>query len=438
MKRKKYPKVLVVSHNVFSTTSSMGKTMAAFFNGWEREDIAQLYFHTESPNSNICKRYFRVTDFDIIEAIFKFKKPGTILDEHDIKMNTSSTRVDTGIKSDIYKAGKKRKPYMYFIRNLIWGTNKWKTKELIKWIDDFKPDIVFYVAGDYSFSIKIALEICKLESIPLVVFFGDDYYFCNTQRDSLLNWFNRKIYKDEFLKMFSYLNCFITASDKMQREYSKEFNKPGYAIMTSTKVSKMMIPSSNIKISYIGNLGFDRWKPLVEIGKCLKGMRQVLDVYSGENRKSIIEQLNTENGINFHEAVSSSEVKEIIKSSIIVIHVESMDRINREKTRYSMSTKIAESLGSGVCLFAYGPKDVSSIEYLVENDAACVVTNKYDLQSKLREILNCEELRTRYINNALQLANRRHNFDINTQLFYKIVTEACTRKVGNVYENITS
>lgn len=438
MKCKKYPKVLIVSHNVFSTTSSMGKTMAAFFNGWDRENIAQLYFHTESPNSNICKKYFRVTDFDIIEAIFKFKKPGTILDERDIKMNTSSTRVDIGIKSDIYKAGKKRKPYMYFIRNLIWGTNKWKTKELINWIDDFKPEVVFYASGDYSFSIKIALAICKLKSIPMVVFFGDDYYLCNTHKGSFLNWFNRKIYKGEFSKMFSYLSCFIAVSDKMQRKYSGVFNKPGYAILTSTEVRQMASSSNNIKISYIGNMGLDRWKPLVEIGKCLKNMGQVLDVYSDENRKRVIEQLNADNGIKFHGVVPSSEVKEIIKSSTIIIHVESMDRINREKTRYSMSTKIAESLGSGVCLFAYGPEDVSSIEYLVKNDVACVVTDKYDLQGKLREILNCGELRAKYIKNALRLANKRHNFDINTQLFYKIVTEACTRKVGNVNENITS
>lgn len=374
----------------------------------------------------------------MVDAIFKFKKPGKALNENDIKLNTSSSRVDTGIVADIYRVGRKRKPYMYFLRNLLWSTNKWKTKKLVKWIGGFKPDVVFYTAGDYSFSIKIALEICKLKNIPMVVFFSDDYYFCNTQKGSLLNWFNRKIYKDEFLNMFSYLSYFIAASDKMQREYSKEFNKPGYELMTSTNVNSMMSFSNNIKISYIGNMGLDRWKPLVEIGKCLKNMGQVLDVYSDENRKSVIEQLNAENGIKFHGVVPSSEVKEIIKSSTIIIHVESMDRINREKTRYSMSTKIAESLGSGVCLFAYGPEDVSSIEYLVKNDVACVVTDKYDLQGKLREILNCGELRAKYIKNALQLANKRHNFDINTQLFYKIVTEACTRKVGNVNENITS
>lgn len=64
MEGKKYPKVLVVSHNVFSTTSNMGKTMVAFFNSWDRENIAQLYFHTEVPNSDICKKFFRITDFD--------------------------------------------------------------------------------------------------------------------------------------------------------------------------------------------------------------------------------------------------------------------------------------------------------------------------------------------------------------------------------------
>lgn len=437
MNCKNYPKVLVVSHNVFSTTSNMGKTMSALFQGWSKENIAQLYFHTEIPNSDVCTNFFRVTDFEMVDAIFKNKKPGKLLDKSDIKLNTASSRVDTGLKADIYIAGSKRKPYMYFIRNLIWGTNKWKTKEIINWIDSFNPNIVFYAAGDYIFSMKIAIEICKYKNIPLVVFFGDDYYFCNTQK-GLINWYNRKVYKDEFAKLFSYLKYFIAASDKMQKKYSEVFNKPGYAIMTSTNIFNVDNSYNDMRISYIGNLGLDRWKSLVEIGRCLKQIGRVLDVYSGEKTQSIISKLNYENGIKFHEGVSSSEVKKIIKSSTIIIHVESMEEINREKTRYSMSTKIAESLGSGVCLFAYGPEDVSSIEYLAENDAACIVTKKEDLHNKLQEIINNEQLRKKYINSALQLAAKRHDFCTNTQLFYKIVTKTCSSKEGSVYENFTS
>ena len=60
------PKVLVVSHNVFSSLSNMGKTLSVFFDDWDSDSIAQLYFHSEVPYSNICNHYFRVTDWTLL------------------------------------------------------------------------------------------------------------------------------------------------------------------------------------------------------------------------------------------------------------------------------------------------------------------------------------------------------------------------------------
>ncbi|ASA23811.1 glycosyltransferase family protein [Paenibacillus donghaensis] len=441
MENKIYPKVLVVSHNAFSTTSNMGKTMAAFFYGWEKENIAQMYFHMEFPDSDICENYFRVTDFEMIDSIIKFKKPGGVLGENEIKLDTSSNNLATGIKSDIYKMGKKKKSYMYSFRNLIWDSGKWKTQEFIDWIDVFNPEVVFYAAGDYMFSMKIAISICEMKNIPLVVFFGDDYYFNNIHKGWMLNMYNKNKFRNEFMNLFSYLSSFIAASDKMLREYNSVFHKAGYAIMTSTEIRAEEIShnkTNEIKISYIGNLGGGRWKSLREISECLKRMGISLNVYSGENRNSILKELNEENGILFHGSIPANKVNDIIKSSTIVIHVESMDNINIERTQYSMSTKIAESLGSGVCIFAYGPKDVSSMEYLIENKAACVVTDKQNLEAKLMEIINCKELRDEYISNALRLAVNRHNFMENSELFYKIITESIREKKGHENENITS
>lgn len=425
LEAKLYPKVLVVSHNVFSTTNNMGKTMATFFKGWDKENIAQLYFHTEIPNSDICVKYFRITDFDMVEAILKFRKPGKSFDGNNSELNA------TGVMKGIYQLGKKKKPYLYLMRDLLWSTNSWKTKKLTNWVETFNPDVVFYAAGDYSFSMKIALQICISKNIPMIVFFGDDYYFLNTQKKSIINRFYRKIYKKNFLDMFSYLKCYITASDKMQRKYNEEFGKPGYAIMTSTVVNDLKKGSGQIKISYIGNLELGRWKQLLDIGRCLKSIGYVLNIYSAERNQKIISQLNMGNGINFLGPISADKVQKEINSSTLLIHVESMDASNREKTKYSMSTKIAESLGSGVCLFAYGPNDVSSMEYLIENNAACVVSNKNDLEEKLLEILSDKELREEYINNALNLAIKRHNFTTNTRMFQKIVTELFVTKEGN-------
>lgn len=443
MKLKYYPNVLVISHNVFSSTSNMGKTMASFFRDWNKENIAQLFLHSEIPNTDICTNYYRITDFDIVKSIIKFQEPvGIILSESDVKINAASNRIDTGIKSDIYQIGRKRRPWMYLIRDFMWSIKKWNTDQLMEWINDFNPEVVFFAAGDYSFSIKIAQKICRLKNLPMIVFFGDDYFFLENQSFSVFKIIHKNIYRNNFKIMFNYLSVFIAANDKMKIKYQNEFNNVGYTIMTSAEISDSTLVLSNegkIRISYIGNLGLNRWKPLIEIGKCLRQIGYVLDIYSGETRESTLSHLNIGNGIRFHGCIPANEVNNIIYSSTIIIHVEAFDKINRQKTKYSMSTKIAESLASGVCLFAYGPDDVSSMEYLVENEAACVVTKKEDLKNKLNEIIKNDDLRKKYIYNALKLAKMRHNYEANLNQFYQIIIDVCESwENGFNHENTSS
>ena len=64
-----------------------------------------------------------------------------------------------------------------------------------------------------------------------------------------------------------------------------------------------------------------------------------------------------------------------------------------ELVRFSVSTKIAESLMYGPCLIAYGPEGIASIDYLKENNAAYVISRPEDLEKGLEEILTNKELR---------------------------------------------
>jgi hypothetical protein len=64
-------KILVISHNVFSKTSNMGKTLLQYFNGMEGVEVSQFYIHTEVPtDSSVCTNYFRFTDYDAIRSLF--------------------------------------------------------------------------------------------------------------------------------------------------------------------------------------------------------------------------------------------------------------------------------------------------------------------------------------------------------------------------------
>ena len=75
-------------------------------------------------------------------------------------------------------------------------------------------------------------------------------------------------------------------------------------------------------------------------------------------------------------------------------------------------------------MFAYGPAGVASIDYLKQNNAACVVTEKDKLEDTLRELIYNVDLRQRYINIALQLAYERHNLENNTRRFMEIICNA--------------
>lgn len=423
--QKNFPKVLIVSHNILSQTSNMGRTLAGFLKGIPTKNLAQLYFHTEVPTTDVCTNYYRVTDFDIIKR--RKKDIGTIFGTADIRKDLINERVDEGKEAQIYSYGRKRKPYMYVGRNLLWSTKRWRNKKLINWVKEFKPDVIFFASGDYVFPYKIAMEIADICNIPIVSYVCDDYYFLKRKSISPLYYINRMWYKNTLKKLFSKHKNIVAICDKITCDYQKEFEVSSSTIMTSSEVEPFSKKDTdNIVVSYLGNLGYKRYIPLIEIGKTLKKItdgKLLLDIYSTENRPEILSNLNEENGINFCGSVSYDRVKEIMENSDILIHAESMDEDTKEKVKYSVSTKIADTLSSGRCMLAYGPCDVASIEYLKDNDCACVISDINNLELILSEIVNSREKRQYYVDNALKVAKVNHNFKNNCEKFIKKLNE---------------
>lgn len=430
-----YPRVLLVSHNVLSQTTNNGRTMSGFFHGWPVNKLAELYLNPEIPDSNICERYYRVSDMDLLESLVKLKRPGTRLSADDIQRNIANNRTIKEEQESIYNLGRKRRPYMYIMRNILWGLNTWNTRDLNLWIDEFKPDIIVYVAGSFAYSYKIALNIAKSRNLPLVVYFSDDYYITHLKSISPLYWLNRLHFRSITKKTFKYLSDYICICDVMAMDYSNAFNKQGHVIMTTTdlKPTQADEPDGKFVISYLGNINLDRWKVLLEIGKVIKkiiseGNDIEFVVYSRETDKERIEQLTYENGIQFKGKISYQQVREVISQSNLLLHVESFDEINRIKTRYSISTKIPDSLASERCIFACGPPEIASIKYLKDNNCAHVVIDPNELEKALREIIKEKALRKRYIKEARRLAETNHNQVQNVERFRKLIKDASVKK----------
>lgn len=428
-------RVLIIGHNVFDRRTAFGKTLISFFKDWGADCLAQLYFHSEVPTCNICDNYFRITDTDVFNNVVKKRKiTGESFRAADVDATRATSRTDTGIKSKLYSYGRKRSSLIYMARNFIWKHAKWFSDELKKWIADFKPEVIFFAAGDYAFAYDITYQVAKEFNIPVIMYCCDDYFINRANPCSL---FSKKVYKSlmkSVNRCITKTAAIITICDKMTDAYKKLFDKPIYTVYTGySEVGKPCV-KEEISVVYLGKLEYDRHQSLIDIGRALKeistetGEDLKLDVYSSENRPKILKRLNLDNGIVFHGAVGANEVKDIISESTLVVHVESFKVKNIRKVEYSVSTKIADLLASGVCILAYGPKNIASIEYLTENSAAITVIDTSDLQEKLKEAISDNTLREKTIDNAKALAEKNHNADMVSQKIQSIVFATISRE----------
>lgn len=407
-------KILVVSHNVFSHETAMGKTLTSYFSDCDPLSIAQFYIHSEVPiDAEICMNYFRFTDTDAIKARIPFKMKGTVYRKSDIRTERKFSRTDIGLKAKLYQKGRSRTAGIYFLRNLIWKTAFWKTSNFRQWIREFSPDVVFFASGDYAFMYDIARFAADTANCPLVISCMDDYYL-KKPGNSLFAQLVHRSFMTDVRKTMNRADLLVCMCDEMSRTYSRMFHIEAHTLYTGVeKNDSLLSPAEEKQISYVGNIGALRLIPLLEIGKALEQIHLAeipshLDIYSQERNPDIIRKLQNCKGIRFHGAISADEVRKVMSRSMLVVHVESMEKLEINPARYSISTKIPESLMNGPCLFAYGPDGVASIDYLKKNKAAYVVTSRQDLKKGLMDITENSALRKDIVNNARKLAENNH------------------------------
>ena len=202
--------------------------------------------------------------------------------------------------------------------------------------------------------------------------------------------------------VYAIYNC-----DPLRQEYDKEFHCPSSTIYTSSTFpySTEKKDRKGIVISYLGNLGVGRDESLIEVAEALQSINSEikLNVYGKAPNSQIENRLLTCKGICYKGFISYQEVISVIKQSDILIQVESFSENMKDDLKFAFSTKIAD--------------------YLSDNNVACVVTNKEDLQKQLKNLIYDEDLRQQYIERAIVLSRKNHNAQLNGEKFCKIIED---------------
>ena len=408
-------KILLVSNLVLDRTSNMGKTFLAYFKDFMPGEIAQFYIYSEVPtDDSVCRSYYRFTDWDALRSVLDRRICGTVFGADEIDKNRTDPRTDTGMQTAVYRAGSRKTPLLHMMRNYIWEHSNWNSRKLRDWIADFGPDAVFFASGDSLFMYDIARSISESFQIPLIVSAVDDFYVFNRNEGLPFGKMYFRAFMNKVHETMDHAACLLPICDSMDREYRDMFRIPSHVLRTPVEERDLHLRPDAEQISYIGNLDFNRYRQLIDIGRTLKKIASPdtpcrLDVYSQERNPEILNVMTEENGIRFHGAISSEEVDRVMAESRMVVHTESFDPVTAEIVRYSVSTKIPESLMNGPCLLAYGPEGIESIEYLKRNGAAFVITSPGDLEQGMRTVLSDGALRSGILVHARELAHKNHD-----------------------------
>lgn len=409
-------KILVISHNSFSSFTNNGKTLEAILRGFKKENLSQLFFLNESPDYNFCENYFNLSDKDILFSLLTFKTPGHIVEKQEGQDELLSKK-----RNKLYRLVSQLSHKFPVLRDMYWRKRKWCNESLKSWCKAINPDLIFFVAGPQKFAHDIALFLADFLQIPLATFFTDDYLCIDTQKRSCENQRLQKIYQRTVNRSSALFAC----CDYMAAEYSVFFSLPFHTLLNTMEI----IPYSEytekeeVVISYFGGLHLNRDNMIVRLARHLDGKGEIR-VYSNSILTPAQESRFRESGIRMMPCLSGKALWKAILDSDILLHVESDDADNKKFTRLSLSTKLPEYMMAGRCILAYGPPEVASIKTLADNGIGCVVSSQdpsETVRSKLARLTSDFDYRKRLGSTAYDYALSHLNRDVISDHFVKII-----------------
>lgn len=404
-------RVLVLSKEAWRDEQNGGNVLSNIFKDF-RAEFAQIYCSELLPNNRICSDYYQITDRGMLNSIFGGGIAGKRL-KYDLKP------VNEMHDSESFSGGKKwLKSLLPILRELVWWSGRWNEKEIVDFVTDFNPDIIFAPCYGCHYMHKLTRLVNKVTDAKIISYISDDHYTNKQFRWEPWYWVNHLLLRRHTRDIFRRYSLVYTMTEEQKVQCERDFHANMKVLCKAGDFDRRYLKqevNSPIHIIYAGGIYLNRWKTLKLLAEAIRtidpsGKSFKLDIYTGNPINSEINRAINDGVIStVHPVVGTEELKEIYHNADIALHCEAFDVINRHKVRLSFSTKIVDCLDSGCAVMAICDSKQAGLAYLKRYDVAICISNPNEIECSLRNISNFPDLLIKYQHKALEFGRLKHN-----------------------------
>lgn len=416
----------------------MGKTFLSLFSQFEKEELCQIYIYPTLPNVDRCASFYRVTDKEVVSALFRrWEKVGGEVPKDKIREEEPLFEIPED--RSLYRDPKNKSPVRRLLRDAMWRLVKWYDRDLEQWLQRENPECIFFAPGSAKFIYDFALRISKRLNIPIITYICDEYYFVQPPRQ-LLDRLRVGLFQAKMKKLMENTSHLFVICEELKEAYSRAFSVPTSVLMTGSAVPVAQQPRQTghpKEICYFGHIRCNRYLSLREVGKELDEINRLhgenckLKIYTFEQDEAFLEPLRQVASIELCGPVAGAAFDNALRSAQLLLHVEAFDEESIDRVRHSVSTKIADSLAIGTPLLAYGPDCVSSMKHLLRHGCALTATSREQLRPMLETALFDDTARYSAVEKALKTAAEYHDSDAVGRRFRSILAAQTGKAQGN-------
>lgn len=386
-------KILVISNTPWRKDTGFGNSFSNIFDDIKEIEIANIYCSSGKPDNKKIKYYYQTTEkMQFRHLLNKQNASGKRI------LDFETTNEDEQEIKNFNKIKRIRLYTILFIREFFWKLGLWKSKELLSFVEEFSPDLIFVNIYNKRYIANINLYLSKKFNLPMVSYISDPNYSLKRLEFNPLFWIDKLLLRSKLKKVFKKSEIIYTISDIQLKEMKKSFPKKEIKILTKVENfdnnnEKNYSVNSPIKLIYAGNIDKGRFKSLKLIAKAIdeisiNGDFIQLDIFTPTVLSKKQLKIGAYKNVNLNGKIPYNEVIKKTLESDLTIHVEGLSYRERCKIYQSFSTKIVDCLYLSKPIFSVGKVDCASIKFIEDNKCGFVSQDYKQIVDNLQLIIS--------------------------------------------------